>query len=184
MTLDDYRLEFELATNRSLSMPLAGAIVWLVVALLSTQVSDRTGVLILLFCSGLIFPLALAIAKIRHENFMVKNPLGKLSLQSVIMVNLLWAVHIPLFLLEPRFVPLSLGIGLGLHWMIYSWVVQNPVGTIHALLRTVLVLLAWSCFPDQRLLAVGMAVVMSYAISLWQMSTRLVPLRCSAIGAS
>jgi hypothetical protein len=175
MTLDHYRLEFERAANRSMSMPIAGATVWLAVALISTQVSERTGVLILFFCTGLIFPLALIVARLRGEQAMTAGPLGRLVLQCVVMVNLLWAVHIPLFIYEPRFVPLSLGIGLGLHWMVYSWVVQHPVGTIHAVLRTVLVLLAWSFFPDQRLLAVGLAVTLAYAVSLWQMATRRIP---------
>ena len=174
MTLDQYRHEFELSSNRSMSMPIAGAIVWLLVALVSTQVSERTGVLILLFCSGLIFPLALFIARIRSERMMVKNPLASLMLQCVVMVNLLWAVHIPLFIYAPRFVPLSLGIGLGLHWVVYSWIVQHPVGLIHAVVRTVLVLIAWFAFPNERLMAVGLAVVVAYSMSLVQMSTRSV----------
>lgn len=65
------------------------------------------------------------------------------------MVNLLWAVHIPLFIYVPEFVPLSLGISLGLHSIIYSWIVQHPVkaisfgGTIESLIGyfTVLYLL-------------------------------------------
>ena len=43
MTLDEMRREFELSANRSVSMPIAGAIVWFTVALLSTQVDERTG---------------------------------------------------------------------------------------------------------------------------------------------
>ena len=72
---------------------------------------------------------------------------------SVLMVNLLWALHIPLFLYAPEFLPLSVGIGLGLHWIVYSWIIQHPVGLIHAILRTVLVLLAWFIFPESRLFA-------------------------------
>lgn len=173
MTLEEYRIDFEVSTNRSVSMPIAGGLVWLVIALLSTLVPEKTGILILLFASGVIFPIALAISKIRGENLVSSsNPLAKLMGYCVLMVNLLWALHLPLFLYAPEFVPLSVGIGLGLHWIVYSWIVQHPVGIVHAILRTVLVLIAWSVFPEQRLLAVGFAIVIAYSVSIFQMLNR------------
>jgi hypothetical protein len=172
VTLDDYRRDFETTGKRSLSMPISGAVVWLAVAVISLQVSQRTGLLILFFLSGAIFPLALWIAKFRGEKIFTSNPLAKLMALSVLMVNLLWAVHIPLLIYAPAFVPLSLGIGLGLHWIVYSWIVQHPLGTIHTILRTILVTLAWWSFPNQRLFAVGLAIALVYAISIYQMSTR------------
>ena len=173
MSLDDYRKEFECSANRSLSMPLAGAIIWAVIAVVATQLSEPTSTLILLFASGAIFPVALLIARFRGENLVsLSNPLAKLIGLSILMVNLLWAVHIPLFLYSPTFVPLSLGVGLGLHWIVYSWIVQHPVGIIHAILRTVLILLAWLAFPESRLLAVSVVVVFVYAVSIYQMTTR------------
>ncbi len=150
-------------------MPLAGAVVWFLVAMVSTQVGERAGILILLFCSGAIFPIALLIARLRGETLVAtNNPLAKLMGYCILMVNLLWAVHIPLFIYAPTFVPLSLGIGLGLHWVVYSWIVHHPVGLIHAILRTILVLAVWFFFPEQRLLAVGIVVVLVYCISIWQ----------------
>ena len=176
MTLEELRKDFELTSNRSVSMPIAGAIVWFIIALLSTQFDERNGILILLFGSGAIFPIALLIARLRNESLLATdNPLAKLIGLSILMVNLLWAVHIPLFLYAPEFVILSLGIGLGLHWIVYSWIVQHPIGTIHAILRTLLVVGTWSIFPDQRLLAVGLAIVFVYSFSIWRMLMRPVP---------
>jgi len=173
MTLEEYRNDFEIATNKSVSMPIAGAIVWFIVALLSTQFSERTGTIILLFGSGAIFPIGLLVAKIRKEDLMSSsNPLAKLMGMSVLMVNLLWAIHIPLFLYAPEFVPMSIGIGLGIHWIIYSWIVQHPVGTIHAITRTILITIMWFAFPEQRLLAIGLVIVFVYSVSIWQMSKR------------
>lgn len=170
MTLEEYRKDFEASTNRSISMPMAGAIVWFLVAMISTQVGERLGMLILLFCSGAIFPIALLIARLRGETLVAtNNPLAKLMGYCILMVNLLWAVHIPLFIYAPTFVPLTLGIGLGLHWIVYSWIVQHPVGIIHAILRTSLVVAAWYAFPEQRLLAVGLVIVLVYCVSIWQM---------------
>ncbi len=173
MDLDEYRKEFELSTNRSISMPIAGAIIWLAVALLSTQFNERNGILILLFGSGAIFPIALLVTLIRKEFLLLSyNPLAKLMASSVLMVNLLWAVHIPLFIYAPTFVPLSLGIGLGLHWIVYSWIIQHPLGLFHAVLRTLLVLLAWFIFPEQRLLVIGLVITGVYCLSIWQMLNR------------
>jgi hypothetical protein len=173
MTLEEYRRDFDASARGSVSMPIAGALVWLVIALISARLDERSGVLVLLFATGAIFPLALLIARVRGEILMSsENPLAKLMGLCVLMVNLLWAVHIPLFLHAPTFVPLSLGIGLGLHWVVWSWIVQHPAGIIHAVLRTVLVLVAWSIFPEQRLFAVGLAIVFVYGISVWQMLVR------------
>lgn len=180
MTLVEYRMEFESSANRSVSMPIAGACVWLVVALLSTRFDERTGVLVLLFGTGAIFPLALLIAKFREENLLNSaNPLAKLMGLCVLMVNLLWAVHIPLFLYAPAFVPLSLGVGLGLHWVVWSWIIQHPLGIIHASVRTVLVTVVWFMFPEQRLLAIGLVIFFVYSISIWQMLTR--PINTSVV---
>jgi hypothetical protein len=176
MTLEELRTDFERTARRSLSMPIAGAIYWLVVAMVSTQVSERTGLLVLLFGSGTIFPLALLVSRFtKEEVFSSKNPLAKLMGISVLMVNLLWAVHIPLFIYAPQFLVLSVGIGLGLHWVVYSWIIQHPLGLIHAVSRTGLVVGAWFLFPESRILAVGLVIVFVYSFSIWQMLTRHLP---------
>ncbi|MBW8189734.1 hypothetical protein K0504_01690 [Neiella marina] len=173
MTLDDYRREFEQSSNRSVSMPIAGTIIWAVVAVLSTQLNEGTAVYILLFATGAIFPTALMIAKIRNENLVSpSNPLAKLMGLCILMVNLLWVVHIPLLLNAPEFVPLSLGVGLGLHWVVYSWIVNHPVGLIHAILRSVLIVAAWYLFPNDGILAISCAIIFAYLISIYQMLTR------------
>ncbi len=59
MTLVEYREDFEKSANKSVSMPIAGAIVWTIVAFLSTQFEESTSTYILLFATGLIFPIAL-----------------------------------------------------------------------------------------------------------------------------
>jgi hypothetical protein len=93
----------------------------------------------------------------------------------VFMVNLLWALHIPLALNAPAFVPLSVGIGLGLHWAVYSWITQHPVGYAHATLRTAGVLAAWWTFPQAVVSACAAAVVVAYALAIYQMATRRIP---------
>jgi hypothetical protein len=173
MTFEQYRKDFEKASNRSISMPLAGAIIWAIIALISTQFDERITTYLLLFATGAIFPLALFIAHFRNEDLISsKNPFSKLMGLCVLMVNLLWAVHIPLLLKAPMFVPLSLGIALGLHWIVYSWIIQHPLGIIHAILRTIAVVSVWYVFADDRIFAIAISIVMIYLVSIYQMLTR------------
>jgi hypothetical protein len=109
LTLDEYRNEIEKSSNRSVSMPIAGTIVWGLIALLSTQFDETIALYILLFATGGILPLALVIAKIRTENLVSSSNLfAKLMGLCILMVNLLWAVHIPLLLNAPKIRPFKL----------------------------------------------------------------------------
>ena len=174
--LEDVRADFERRARRSLSLPIAGAIVWTAVAVLGSFLPARAATLALLFGTGAIFPLALLIARTRGEQLIENtNPLARLMGACVFMVNLLWAVHVPLALNAPAFVPLSVGIGLGLHWVVYSWITQHPVGYAHATLRTVGVLAAWWMFPQAVVSACGAAVAVAYALAIYQMASRPIP---------
>lgn len=172
-TIDELRLEFENLTRRSLSLPIAGMFVWLAIGTMGLMVAPAKATMILLYGTGAIFPVALLIAKMRGENlFAAQNPLARLMGYCVLMVNLLWAVHLALLTKAPEFLPLTVGIGLGLHWVVYSWIVGHSVGLIHAILRTVIVTAAWFAFPANRVSAVAFAVVAAYSISILQMATR------------
>ncbi|UAA40061.1 hypothetical protein KIH87_06840 [Paraneptunicella aestuarii] len=171
--LEQLRQDFERTTNRAVSLPISGAIVWTVVGIASLFLNQYYATLFLLFATGAIFPMALGIAKLRKENITSSvNPLSKLMALGVLMVNLLWAVHVPLMMKAPQFVPLSVGIGLGLHWIVYSWIVQHPVGIIHAIMRTVLCVLVWLFVPVNTLTFIAIAVVVSYAVSIYFMLSR------------
>lgn len=172
-TLEDLRTDFDIRSKRSLSMPLAGMAVWAVVAILGLFLPPKAAVLALVFATGAIFPIALAIAKLRGEQLIDNaNPLAKLMGVCVIMVNLLWALHLPLLVYAPTFVPLSLGIGLGLHWMVYSWIIAHPLGYQHAVLRTAGLAAVWFAFPAQLVTASAAVVVAAYALTLLQMRAR------------
>ncbi len=62
-----------------------------------------------------------------------------------------------LFFTESGRFPLSLGIGLGLGWVVLSWVIRHPVATIHAVLRTALVPGLWWALPAHPSRAVSLA---------------------------
>lgn len=172
-TLDDLRADFDARAKRSLSMPLAGMVVWAVVGVLGMLLAPKAAILALVFATGAIFPIALAIARQRGERLLDnRNPLAKLMGICVGMVNLLWAVHLPLLVYAPNFVPLSLGIGLGLHWMVYSWIIGHPLGYQHAIARTLGLVAVWFAFPAHVVTASAVVVVLAYAFTLAQMRAR------------
>ena len=176
-TLVDLRADFEQRTHRSMSLPIAGAIVWSLAAVFGCLLAFKPALLALVFSTGAIFPLALLIARLRKEELLNNtNPLTRLMGACVLMVNLLWALHIPLLMKAPIFVPLSLGIGLGLHWVVYSWIIGHPLGYVHAIVRTLGLVAAWFLFPSNVITACALVVVATYCITLFQMANRS-PLR-------
>ena len=172
-TLDALRTDFDTRAKWSLSMPIAGLIVWSAIAVLGAFLPLKAGVFAMVFATGAIFPIAMLIARFRGEQLMDNtNPLARLMATCVVMVNLLWAVHIPLVVYAPTFVPLSLGIGLGLHWMVYSWIIVHPLGYQHAVVRTVGLLAVWFAFPAHLVSACAIVIVATYLMSLFQMRAR------------
>lgn len=167
------RADYDRHAGRSLSLPIAGALVWAVVGLASLVLPERPATLALLFATGAIFPLGLAIARPLGERLMDNpNPMARLMAMCVLMVNLLWALHLSLLARDPAYVPLSLGIGLGLHWVVFSWIINHPLGTIHAVLRTALVTGLWWLFPAHPIPAVAAAVVVSYLYAIGALAAR------------
>lgn len=180
-TLNDLRIDFDTRSKYSLSMPIAGLIVWSAVGVLGAFLPMKTGVLAMVFATGVIFPIAMLVARFRGELLTDnRNPLSRLMGTCVVMVNLLWALHIPLVVHAPEFVPLSLGVGLGLHWMVYSWIIAHPLGCHHAVLRTIGLLAVWFAFPAHLVSASAAVIVAVYVMSLLQMHSRSANAQASA----
>ena len=157
------RADYDTQAGKSLALPLAGATVWAAAGIVSLFVSPRNATFVLILATGVIFPLGLLFARVLREKLLNNtNPLAKLMALCVLMVNLLWAVHLTLLYTAPDLIPLTLGIGLGLHWIVFSWIIQHPVGIIHAIARTLLATVAWWAFPDHRVGAVCTVVVLAY----------------------
>lgn len=174
--LTDLRHDYERHAGRSIALPLAGTIVWSVVAIAGLALEARLATFTLLFATGLAFPLALALARPLGERLVDNpSPLAGLMGRSVLMVNLLWAVHLTLAVHDWGYLPLTLGIGLGLHWVVFGWVIGHRVGVVHAVARTLLVTVAWWAFPDARVSAVAAAVVLAYAYAIAVLAGRPSP---------
>ncbi|MEO8673426.1 MAG: hypothetical protein ABI411_19090, partial [Tahibacter sp.] len=173
MTLDEMRLDFINRRNGCLSLPITGCIVWSLAAIAGFYAPPAYANSILIICYFLLIPISIAIARIRGEQVRggAENPLLRLAALCRLMVTLLWGIHLPLLFLAPELFPLSMAIGFGIHWIVFSWTVGHPVGLIHASLRTFLVIAAWFCFPNNRMSAVSIAVVIAYLISVAQLAS-------------
>jgi len=114
--LTTLRQAYDRHAGRSIALPIAGAIVWTVIAIAGAVLEPRLATFVLLCGTGLAFPLALALARPLGERIIDNpSPLAGLMGRSVVMVNLLWAVHLTLAVQDWAYLPLTLGIGLGLH---------------------------------------------------------------------
>jgi hypothetical protein len=172
--LADLRADYDRQAGRSLAMPIAGALVWTAVGAAGLVMPDRQATIVLLFATGAIFPVATLLARRLGERLLGNtNPLARLMVLSTLMVNLLWVVHLSALAVAPELVPLTVGIGLGLHWIVFSWLVGQPVGIAHALLRSALVGAVWWLVPDARVAAVSAAVVVAYVASIATLSRRV-----------
>ena len=173
--LADLRAEYALHAGRSIALPLAGALVWTIIGITALFLPERTSTMVLLFGTGTIFPVALVLARPLRERLLHNpSPLAGLMGRCVFMVNLLWAVHLTVYAQVPELLPLTLGIGLGLHWVVFGWLIGHPLGVVHASMRTVLVATMWWIMPEARISAVAAAVVVAYVYSIVALMSRTV----------
>jgi hypothetical protein len=172
MTLQEMRLDFILRRKGSLALPITGSIVYSAAAMLSLLVDPRWHNLALTLCFWSIMPIGALMMKIRGEEIGTQreNPLFGLSTKARYMALSTWAIHIPIWIYAPELFTISVGIGFALHWVVFSWTVDHPVGFIHLGMRIIFVLLAWHLVPANRMGAVAAGVALAYAISVFMLS--------------
>jgi hypothetical protein len=122
------------------------------------------------FSSGLIFPLAVLIDRLRGRRLMAtgtKNPLSAMFLQSTIMIGLLWPLVIIAGMDKPAIIILGAAILTGIVWIPYGWAADDPVGMRHAIARVVLCYLAYLFVPMAYVgVAIAAAVLVCYGYSM------------------
>jgi len=176
-TLSELRAKF--GRSRFLAMPIAGAVAWSAGGLFGAILPDADSASIALFlCMPAVFPLALLFARFTGEDLFgakSQNELDSLFLLGLLMANLVWAIAIPFWIIEPSSLPLSGGILAGLIWIPFSWIIQHWVGLFHSITRTVLVMAAWFAFPHHRFVVIPAIIVVVYLISIVALATRRLP---------
>ncbi len=173
-TLEQQRREF--SKGPFLATPISGLIAWLLVAISGIFFSDRVTVWVLFIATGSIVYLALFISKFTGENFMdrnkPKNVFDGLFFFSVAQAVLVYAIAIPFFLIDYTSLPLSVGILTGTMWLPFSWIIQHWIGIVHAIVRTVSIVILWYVFPDLRFVAIPLVIVVIYVATLVVLNNR------------
>ncbi|MEQ8404460.1 MAG: hypothetical protein RKE49_05130 [Oceanicaulis sp.] len=194
IALDLERRRYARLAGYGVSLPMAGAVYWAALAGLGLVLGPENWGFAAAAMSGLIFPLGLGLQGVMRSPFMkAKSPLSRPVVWSVLAINLLWPAHIAIILTAPEIAPLSLAIGMALHWPVIGWVYGSNFGIAHALVRTALVSAVWFALPDARFTVLPAAVALIYAATvIWIVRVRAVgtarapvtgPLIC-AIGAA
>ena len=171
-TLQEMRLDFITRRKGSMALPITGAIVYSLAAILSLVVDPRWHNWVLTACFWMIMPVGALVMKVRGEELgsPVENPLFDLSNKARWMALSTWAIHIPVWVYAPELFPISVGIGFAFHWVIFSWTVQRPVGFVHLAMRIVFVLTAWHLAPANRMGAVAAGIALAYLVSVAMLS--------------
>ena len=166
-SLEAQRIAF--SNKKFIATPLSGLIVWTIIGFSGLFFSDFITVWTLFIGTGSIVYLGLFLSKFTGENFLdkskPKNEFDTLFLYGVAQAVLVYAIAIPFFLIDYTSLPMSVGILTGLMWLPFSWIIKHWVGIFHTLLRTVVVLLLWYIFPDQRFVAIPFAIVLIYILT-------------------
>ncbi len=158
-----------LATSTQ-SMPYSGIILWTIAGIAGLLLSPQQLAYGVAFGSGLIFPLAVLIDKLRGRNLFAggtQNPLKGMFLQSIAMVVLLWPLVILGAAGKPVIIVLGAAILTGIIWIPYGWAADDPVGLRHAIARGALCYAAYIFVPTEyKGSAICAAVLVCYFYSL------------------
>lgn len=167
-TLDEQRRAF--CRRRFLATPLAGAICWTIAGLGGAFLSDFYAAWLLFIATGSIVYLAMLITRFTGENFFAKgeqkNTFDKLFFHTILASFLAYAIAIPFFLVDQTSLPLTIGVLTGTMWLPFSWIIQHWIGIFHAVVRTLLIVMAWYLFPEQRFVVIPFIILGVYVVSI------------------
>lgn len=176
-TLRELRAEF--GRSRMIAMPIAGTIAWTLTGIAGAFLPLGLAAWALFIFTGMTFGIGVLIGPLVGEDLLGRkkknSELDNLFLLTILMSNLVWAIAIPFFLVEPTSLPLAVGILAGLMWVPLSWMIQHWIGLFHGIARTVLVLAAWYLFPAHRFVVIPAVIVFLYLISIYVLATRKRP---------
>ena len=167
-TLEEQKEEFK--SKKLLASPIAGLIAWLIVAISGIFFPDNITVWVLFIATGSIVYLAMGISKLTGEDYLdkskPKNTFDNLFFLTVAQAILVYSIAIPFFLVDYTSLPLTVGILTGLMWVPLTWIIDHWVGLFHSIVRTILVLILWYLFPSDRFIAIPIAIIIVYIVSI------------------
>ena len=146
---------------------LAGAIVFLIYALMPLVLPIEAVRLIWIFGLGLIFPIGILISKILGINLLsTDNPLCILAG----IVGAPQAFYIPVFVIVymkiPEYLPFTIGLLAGSHFIPYMWIYKSKAYLFVTLRVCFSALILGGFFVDQAFTLVPLAISIVYGISV------------------
>lgn len=162
--------------NRFLALPVTGMMVWIAIGIAGAVLPTPIAALSVYLGTGMIFYLALGVAKLLGEDLLGRRRRGNLFdrvfMASVATALLVFGIAIPFNLRDATAVPLTVGVLTGLMWLPFSVLLGHWVGYFHAIGRTALLVAAWYVFPEHRFVALPTVVVAVYAVSILALARR------------
>lgn len=157
------------------SMPVAGMLFWSVVGIASLLIEPQQLAYVVLFGSGMIFPLGVMIDRMTGKKLKrseTGNPVLKLFMQSLGLVVLVWPLVIisAMEAANPDLIVLGGAILMGIIWIPFGWASDDPVGLEHAVGRAVICYATYLLAPEPYCAAaVSAAVIFAYGYAMVRM---------------
>lgn len=150
-------------------IPLAGAIWWACLGFAGFHLRHHDQWIMLAFVtSGLIFPLALVLARITRNGFMQdRTAVSDALFPAFASMLVFWPIAISAVWSYPELVPLILGIGMSVHWPVIGWMYgRTAIFTAHAVVRAIGCFVVWNWFPEGRFTVLPFCVCGIYLVTV------------------
>jgi hypothetical protein len=150
-------------------IPLAGAIWWASLGVAGYWLPHHEQWNLLAFAmSGLIFPLAVLLAKVLGNSFMRdRTAIRDLLFPTIGSMAIFWPIAFSAFWSCPELVPLVLAIGMSVAWPVMGWIYgRTALFSAHAVVRAVVCFVIWNWFPRERFTGLPLAVSAIYLVSV------------------
>ena len=160
------RHRYFVAAGGGISLPVAGAIYWILLGILGSRLPLADWALFAAAGSGMIFPLGLLLQKPLRANFMkAKSPVGGAAIWAVMGINFLWPMHFAVIGVQPELTVLTLAIGMTIHWVVIGWSYASKACFIHAFARMIVVTGMFYAMPEARLTLLPFAIAVLYLLA-------------------
>ena len=120
------RDELITVTKKGISFPIAGSIIIAFAAIAVNLFPERMALMMVFFATGCVFPIAILVSKLINANpFAKMPPLSDLGAILAGIQMFYWPVFILLFSIAPAWVPFSMAILFGSHFIPYGWLYKS-----------------------------------------------------------
>lgn len=171
-SLNDLRCEF--LVGSTVSMPLAGLIVWTAIGLGALFLPLRLVGWLSVYAMAAILPLAFLLDRLRGRALFQRddNPVTGLFMVSIVGIGLMFPLIIAAANAagDPNLLVLGVAILAGVIWIPWGWGADDPVGLRHAIARSIGCYLAfWFAPAPYKATAICGVVALAYLYSLTAM---------------